>query len=420
MNALEGVKILDFSTLLPGPYASTLLADLGAEVLKISMRGREDLVLDYPPFLEGTDVSVDQAWLGRNKKTMFLNLKKPEAVKIVRRLVKEYDIILEQNRPGTMARFLLDYESLKTENPGLIYCSLTGYGQTGPLRDRAGHDVNYLALSGNMAAAGRRETGPVLTNMQVADVAAGAMNAAVGILAALRFRDLTGKGQYVDVSMLDGMLPFATMSGAACLAGAGEPEREKERLNGGSLYDFYETADGRYLSVGALEPKFWANFCRAIGAEDLIPGGVEPEDLPTVKARIRRIIKGKTLAKWQEIFADADACTEPVLSLSEALSSEQTKARGMVTKVPLPAEAFFPRPDGTGRQQAADLRQNETEPRHRVPETVSQIACPIRFSETPAQYRHAGYPLGWHTEEVLRSLGYSEEEIKRLSEDGVT
>ena len=157
MGALSGLKILDFSTLLPGPYATMMLADMGAEVLKISMRGKTDIALDYPPYLEQDPaLSANQAWLNRNKKTMFLNLKKPEAKEIIKKLLSSYDIIMEQNRPGTMDRLGLGYETLREINPRLIYCSLTGYGQTGPMRLRAGHDINYLARSGNMGCAGRR------------------------------------------------------------------------------------------------------------------------------------------------------------------------------------------------------------------------------------------------------------------------
>ena len=267
-GALEGLKILDFSTLLPGPFATTMLADLGAEVLKISGPGKPDIVLDYPPFVEGTTVSANQAWLGRNKKTMLLNLKKPEAIGIVKRLIMEYDIVMEQFRPGVMEKLGLGYETLAEINPRLIYCSLTGYGQTGPLNHRAGHDINYLARSGNMAQAGRTETGPVLTNMQVADVAVGSMNSVIGILSAVQYRNRTGRGQRVDIAMLDGLIPFNGMDGTAFLAAGKVPKREGERLNGGCMYDFYETKDGQYLSVGALEPKFWAEFCRCIGRED--------------------------------------------------------------------------------------------------------------------------------------------------------
>lgn len=389
MTALSNLKVLDFSTLLPGPYASLVLADLGAEVLKISSKTKPDIVADYPPFIEGTDISANQAWLGRNKKNLFLNLKKPEAVEVVKKLIMEYDIILEQFRPGVMDRLGLGYETLKTINPRLIYCSLTGYGQTGPLNKQAGHDINYLARSGNMAHAGRKSTGPVLTNMQIADVAVGSMNSVIGILAAVNYRHLTGEGQFVDISMYDGMIPFNGMDGTAFLASGKEPVREGQRLNGGCIYDFYETKDHQYLSVGCLEPKFWAVFCQCIDREEYIEKTVWPEDIDVVKEDIRQILKSRTRDEWMEIFRGKDVCVEPVLSMKEALlTDEHVKVREMVVDVELPSV------EG---------------------KTVKQMGSPIKLSQSPVSYRHGGYPLGYHTEEILKSMGYTEEEIEDLT-----
>lgn len=388
-GALEGLKILDFSTLLPGPFATTMLADLGAEVLKISGPGKPDIVLDYPPFIEGTTVSANQAWLGRNKKTMLLNLKKPGAVEVVKKLIMEYDIVMEQFRPGVMEKLGLGYEALAEINPRLIYCSLTGYGQTWSLSHRAGHDINYLARSGNMAQAGRAETGPVLTNMQVADVAVGSMNSVIGILAAVQYRNRTGKGQRVDIAMLDGLIPFNGMDGTAFLAAGKVPKREGERLNGGCMYDFYETKDGQYLSVGALEPKFWAEFCHCIGREDLIEGSVWPEDVKAVKEVIRGILKEKTRDEWMAVFDGRDVCVEPVLSVQEALLEDvHIRAREMVVEVELPLS------DG---------------------KKVPQYGTAVKLSESPAQYRFGGYPVGYHTEAVLKALGCSDDAIESLT-----
>ena len=393
MGALDGLKILDFSSLLPGPFASLMLADQGAEVLKISSPSRPDLVAEYPPFVEGSGTSANQAWLGRNKKTMFLNLKTTEGVEIVKKLVREYDIVLEQFRPGVMDKLGLGYEALKKENPRLIYCALTGYGQSGPLAKRAGHDINYLSRSGNMSFSGRREIGPVLTNMQIADVAVGSLHSVVGILAAVYYREKTGEGQFVDVSMYDGLIPFNAMDGTAFLATGVEPKREGERLNGGCLYDFYETKDGEYLSVGALEPQFWRNFCLCIKRPDLIDKTVFPEDVEPIKNQVRQILKSKTRQEWEEIFRGEDVCVEPVLSLQEALLDDpHCRAREMVVSVPLPLS-----PE----------------------QTVLQLGSPMKLSACPTQYRHAGYPLGHHTGEVLRSLGYSSREMTDLEARGV-
>jgi len=267
MGSLDDLKILDFSTLLPGPYATLMLADMGAEVLKISSASRPDIVLDYPPFIGDTGVSASQAWLGRNKKTMFLNLKTGEGKAVVKELVKEYDIVLEQFRPGVMEKLGLGYEDLKAVNPKLIYCSLTGYGQTGPLRDAAGHDINYMSRSGIISQAGRRESGPSLMNFQIADIAVGSMNSVIGILAAVNYRKNTGKGQYIDVAMMDGCVPFNSLDGAGFLVSGKEPKREGERLNGGCIYDFYETKDGEYVITDAMKAEL-SEFFGAFGSEE--------------------------------------------------------------------------------------------------------------------------------------------------------
>ena len=386
MGSLDDLKILDFSTLLPGPYATLMLADMGAEVLKISSANRPDIVLDYPPFIGDTGVSASQAWLGRNKKTMFLNLKTGEGKAVVKELVKEYDIVLEQFRPGVMEKLGLGYEDLKAVNPKLIYCSLTGYGQTGPLRDAAGHDINYMSRSGIISQAGRRESGPSLMNFQIADIAVGSMNSVISILAAVNYRKNTGKGQYIDVAMMDGCVPFNSLDGAGFLVSGKEPKREGERLNGGCIYDFYETKDGEYLSVGSLEPQFWSRFCTAIGREDLIGGTVYPPNIDEVKAEIRGILKTKTRDEWVEVFSHYDACVQPVLNLKEALlEDEQVKEREMVVDVKLPLHEDV---------------------------SVKQLATAVKLSECPCEYKFAGYPTGYHTKEVIEQLGMDYAELK--------
>jgi alpha-methylacyl-CoA racemase len=387
---LQGLKILDFTTLLPGPYATMMLADMGAEVLRVVSGTRLDLTTLLPPFIGNENISAIQAYLGRGKKSLTLNLKDPRAVTIVHQLLDEYDLVIEQFRPGVMAKFGLDYPALKERHPGLIYCSLTGYGQTGPMADRAGHDINYLARSGLMAYSGRKETGPVITGMQIADIAAGSNNSVIGILAAVIHRQRTGEGQYIDVAMTDGVMAFNAMVGAAYLAEGRELEREGHLLNGGSLYDFYETSDGRHLSFGGLEPQFFAAFCRAIDRPDLIPGTVVTTDLPQIKNEVREILKTKTREEWGEIFRNYDACVEPVLSLAEAFSDPQAQERRMVVELPLP---------GGG--------------------SVKQLAHPIIYSETDPEYRHIGVPAGTHTNEVLKKLGYSDQEVTEFERTGL-
>ncbi len=386
MGSLDGLKVLDFSTLLPGPYASLMLADMGAEVLTISSPGKYDLVLHYGAEIEGTGISACSAWLGRNKKTMFLNLKTAEGKEIVRRLISDYDIVLEQFRPGVMQKLGLGFDELREVNPRLIYCSLTGYGQTGPLAKAAGHDINYMSRSGTITHAGRASEGPSLMNFQVADIAAGSMNAVIGILAAVYHREQTGQGQFVDISMMDGCVPFNSLDGADFLVSGRQPVREGEMLNGGCMYDYYETRDGGYMSVGSLEPKFWENFCRCLGREDLTAGTVLPENTAEVKEQIRAIFRTKTRDEWTEIFEGADACVQPVMNLNEALlQDEQIRAREMVVEVGMPLHE--------------DVK-------------VKQMATAIKLSETPCEYRHAGYPLGYHTREIIDSLGFDYDMLK--------
>jgi alpha-methylacyl-CoA racemase len=387
---LKGLKIIDFTTLLPGPYATMMLADLGADVLRVVSGSRPDLTEFVPPCVVGTNLSCAAATLGRGKRALTLNLKDPRAVTVVLKLIESHDILIEQFRPGVMARFGLDYETLKAANPALIYCSLTGYGQTGPLKSRAGHDINYLARSGIMAYSGRKTTGPSLTGIQIADVASGSNNAVIGILAAVVHRQKTGEGQHVDVSMTDGVIAFNAIAGAAFLTDGSETCREEGVLNGGSLYDFYETKDGKYLSFGGLEPQFFAAFCEMIGRPDLIPGGVAPRDLDRIKEEVRAILKARTQDEWVILFGKVDACVEPVLTLGEALRDPQVEARGLIVEVDLP---------GGGK--------------------VKQLGHPIRYSATQPEYRSVGVPGGTHTREILIELGYAGSEIDEFEGTGL-
>lgn len=387
MGALDGYKVLDFSTLLPGPYATMTLADLGAEVLKVSGKDKYDLVVNWPPVIEGASVTGAQAWLGRGKKTIHLNLKKPAAVEAVKKLVMEYDIVVEQFRPGVMKKLGLSYEELREVNPRIIYCSITGYGQTGPLSRRAGHDINYISRSGIGASAGRKDGGPSLYNFQIADVAGGSMNAVMSILAAIIYRERIGEGQYIDVSMQDSIVPFNSMDGASYLAGGRMPARESGILNGGGIYDFYETSDGGYMSVGSLEPKFWSALCDGLGLPQWRDGKILKTDTAMVKSVLRETFLTKTRDEWTEIFTEFDACVEPVMDLQEVSEDEHLISRGMWPEVEVPLT------DGL---------------------KVRQMGSPIHMSASPVEYRHAGYPEGYHTKEVLRELGYSDEQIEDM------
>lgn len=382
---LSSLKVLDFSALLPGPFGTMILADLGADVLRVESPTRPDMVRMLPPMEEG--ISAVHGYLNRSKRSVGVDLKKPEGVEVIKRLVKDYDIIVEQFRPGVMDKLGVGYEALKAINPGLIYCSITGYGQDGPYRNRAGHDLNYLAIAGMTSYNGRKSTGPAPMAFQVADVAGGSCHAVMGVLAAVIHRNATGEGQHVDISMTDAAFSMHALTAPGALIEKNDPGLETTQLNGGSFYDCYETKDGRYFSVGGLEPQFFMQFCNAIGRPELAGKGLamEPSIVAETKREIGEAMKEKTFAEWEQIFAEIDSCTEPVLTFSEACEHPQIRARNMVVEVETPG----------GKKQ-------------------KQVASPFRFSATPPEYRFSGTGLGTHTEEVLRESGFSDEEIDAL------
>ena len=386
---LSSLKVLDFSTLLPGPFASLLLADMGAEVLRIESPSRMDLLRDLPPFDHG--ISASHAYLNRNKRSLALDIKQPAALDVVKQLVADYDIVLEQFRPGVMERLGIGYEALKALNPRLIYVAITGYGQTGPYRERAGHDINYLAMSGVASHTGRKENGPLPLGFQAADVAGGSLHGVIGLLAAVVARQQTGLGQYVDVSMTDCAFSLNAMAGAGSLACGVEPERESQLLNGGSFYDYYRSRDGRWFSVGSLEPPFMQALCKALQRPELASQGLSarPEIQASLKNELRMEFEKRSFEELQACFASIDACVEPVLSFAEAVQHPQLQAREVVTQVP--------RGDGTSQ---------------------AQIACPLKFSEGLAAPRHIGVRLGADSQRVLEGLGYSGDEIASMRESG--
>lgn len=372
---LKNLKVLDFTTLLPGPYATMMLADMGADVLRVESPDRMDLTRVMPPHDQGE--STSHTYLNRGKRSLALNLKKPESPGIIKELVKEFDVVIEQFRPGVMARLGIDYDTLREINPELIYCAITGYGQTGPYRDRAGHDINYLSLSGVSSHCGREASGPPPLGIQVADVAGGSHHAVMGLLAAVIHRQTTGEGQFVDVSMTDAAFAMNGMAGAACLGAGVEPAPESNMLNGGSFYDYYQTSDGRWLSVGSLEPQFFKQLCDELGLKEMQSYGMSqnPAHQQALKKALSEAIATKPLAQWQAIFAERDACVEPVLTLSEAADHPHMQAREMTIDVP--------RADGSHQRQ---------------------IGFPIKFSVTSCSARHTGKPLGADSRQVLSPL----------------
>jgi len=394
MSALEGLKVLDLSRLLPGGFCSLLLADFGADVIKVEDTGMGDYVRWAPPFYEGADKTAASALflsLNRNKRSIRVDLKSEQGREVLLRLARDADVLLESFRPGVLDRLGVGYETLRAANPGLVYCAITGYGQDGPLRDRAGHDMNYLGRIGLLGLSGDADGPPVQAAGQIADLGGGALMAAFGILAALRERDRSGEGQLVDVSMTDGTLSWLAMVAARFLADGEVPRRGGLELGGAlACYRPYRCADG-WITIGALEPKFWAAFCRGVGREDLVAGQFEPPGSETHRA-VEAVVAARTRAEWTAFAAEHDCCIEPVLDLGEALDSEHVRAREMVVEL-----------DQPGAERP-----------------VRQLGVPVKLSRTPGQpARRPGPALGEHTEEVLLELGLGSEEIRALFEAGV-
>ncbi|MFS1524992.1 CaiB/BaiF CoA transferase family protein [Microbulbifer sp. 2304DJ12-6] len=388
---LDGLRVLDFSTLLPGPYATMLLADMGAEVLRIESPTRPDILRGLPPLVgAGEAVSAAHATINRNKKSLALDLKNPGAKEIVRRLLGDYDIVIEQFRPEVMNKLGFGYKSLCQIRPDIIYCSITGYGQNGPFKQRAGHDINYLALSGLASYSGRRRSGPSLSGTQIADLAGGSHHAVMAILAAVYQRLQTGNGCEIDISMTDCAFSLNTLCGASALTVGRSPQMEMELLNGGSYYDYYRTADDRYLAVGSLEPQFAETLFRRIGHPQWMNRVLEDDQQERLKEDIAGVVRKRTLEEWAEAFADCDACVEPVLSFNEAADSRLMQERQMLCTAT------------TSRG-----------------EILKQVNTPFRFEGVKNQQHKAGASLGEHSRSVLQSLGFSSGEIEQIYAQGI-
>jgi crotonobetainyl-CoA:carnitine CoA-transferase CaiB-like acyl-CoA transferase len=407
---LEGIKVLDLSRLLPGGFCSLLLADFGADVLKVEDTGMGDYIRWSPPFYDGAPAlhaSAKSALflsLNRNKRSIRLDLKHPGGREALLRLVREHDVVLESFRPGVLDRLGVGYQRMREENPGIVYCAISGYGQTGPKRAASGHDMNYLGLVGLLGLTGDPPSprgggvggGPIQSAGQIADLGGGALMAAFGIMAALRERDGgpghpgSGEGQLVDVSMADGALSWLAMVAAGYFADGAVPRRGDLPLAGSLVcYRPYECADG-WVTLGALEPKFWQAWCRGVEREDLIAKQFERPG-SDAHAQVQEIFKARPRAAWEVFARQHDCCLEPLLELDEALSSELVREREMVVEIEQP-----------GAQRP-----------------IRQLGVPVKLGRTPGQpARLPGPALGEHTEEVLIGAGYSEEEVAELLQAG--
>jgi len=390
---LEGVRVLDLSRLLPGGFCSLLLADFGADVVKVEDTGMGDYVRWSPPYYEGADDSAKSALflaLNRNKRSVRIDLKTDGGREVLLRLAKDADVLLESFRPGVLDRLGVGYERMREENPGVVYCAISGYGQDGPNRDRSGHDMNYLGLVGLLGLTGEADGPPLQAAGQIADIGGGALMGAFGILAALRHRDATGEGQVVDVSMADGSLSWLAMVAARYFADGTVPQRGGLELAGSLVcYRPYQCADG-WVTLGALEPKFWQAWCRGVGREDLIEQQFQAPG-SAAHVEVQSIFMERTRAQWEAFAGEHDCCLEPVLDLDEALGSELVRAREMVVEHEQPGAT----------------------------ETVRLLGVPVKLSQTPGDAgQRPGPALGEHTAEVLENAGYSAGEIAALEEAG--
>jgi len=390
---LDGLKILDLTRLLPGGYCSLLMADFGADVLKVEDTGMGDYIRWSPPFYEGAEQTASSALflaLNRGKRSIRLDLKNDRGKEIMLRLARDADVLLESFRPGVLDRLGVGYERLRQENPRLVYCAISGYGQDGPNRDRSGHDMNYLGLGGLLGLTGEADGPPMQAAGQIADLGGGALMALVGVLVALRERERSGEGQLVDCSMFDGSLSWLAMVAAEMFATGNVPRRGGLHLAGGIIcYRPYRCADG-YVTLGALEPKFWAEFCRGVGREDLLEHAFDAPGSDAHRA-VSDVFAARTREDWRAFASEHDCCLEPVLELDEAMSSELVASRQMVV----------------------DLDQPGAE------RPVKLLGLPIKLSRTPGDPTRAPGPgLGDHTDEVLAGAGYGPEEIAALHEAG--
>jgi alpha-methylacyl-CoA racemase len=389
-SALGDIRVLDLTRLLPGGFCSLLLADFGADVVKVEDTAMGDYVRWAPPYYGSEDQqplgtrSALYLALNRGKRSIRLDLKSGGGREAMLRLAPQFDVVLESFRPGVLDRLGCGYEALREVNPGVVYCAITGYGQTGPSTDRAGHDMNYLGLNGLLGLTGEPGGRPISSAGQIADLGGGALMAAFGVMAALRERERSGEGQIVDVSMTDGSLAWLAMVAAQYLCDGQVPRRGEGQLTGGFLcYLPYEAADG-WITCAALEPKFWRAFCEGAGRPELVGAQFEAPGSESWR-EVAEVFKGRTRAEWLAFNDEHDAMIEPVLDLDEALDSELVREREMVVELDQP-----------------DLG------------TVRQLGIPVKLSRTPGEVERPAPALGEHTEEVLREAGFGDEEIDSL------
>jgi crotonobetainyl-CoA:carnitine CoA-transferase CaiB-like acyl-CoA transferase len=388
--ALEGITVLDFTRLLPGPFCTQLLCNLGADVIKIEDPKLGDYMRSVPPIVH--DVSYPFLMVNRGKRSVAVDLKTPEGQEIVHKLARRADVVVEQFRPGVMARLGAAYDDLAMMNPKLVYCSFSGYGQTGPYKDLPGHDINFQALAGILSVTtGQDDKRPAIPGVPIADMAS-AFNAALAILAALRTRDRIGRGEWIDVSILDTAVTLMVLGLARFLATGDEPVPGETLLTGVfPFYSLYETKDGRWLSVAAVEPKFWIRMCAVVGALELserqfADGAERVAAAQTLAARFRE----RTSEDWEALFAKEQLPITLVKRVSEVVRDPHVKARELLPLIDMP---------DVGKLQV--------------------IAHPAKHAETKVRDPARVPGKGGNTVEILRSLGYTPRQIQVLAKKEV-
>lgn len=379
--ALEGVRVLDLTRLVPGGFCAQLLGDLGAEIVKV-----ESTQSGSP--LGGGARTPFFTCVNRNKRSLALDLKSPAARDIILKLADRSDVLIEDMRPAGAAALGVDFDSVSARNPRLVYCSLSGFGRTGPRADTPGHEINFYALSGLLSITANADGSPVVPGAQITAFGAGGFPAAFAIAAALIARERTGRGQLIDMALFDGTVMMMGLQAASYFSGGPMPAAKNTALNGlFPCYNIYKTADGRWMSMGGLEPRFWKTFCEKIGRADLAARAFDTSAIPEVADAVA----AKAMSEWVEIFADAPACFEPVQTFEEVFhGDEQVRARGMVVDIEQPGGA-----------------------------PLKMLGNPVNLSDTP--WRAAAPPpdLGAHSVEILEQAGFAKQDISEMLEQGI-
>jgi len=391
---LSGVKILDLTKLAPGPHCTMILGDLGADIIRVEepgeLTGRRAEQAGGQAKAPRPGYAPTNA-LARNKRSIGLNLKSEAGREVFLRLAADADVVVEEFRPGVAKRLGIDYEVLSRRNPRLIYCAVTGFGQNGPYRHLVGHDLNYIAQAGALGLIGRREQMPTIPLNLLADYAGGGMHAAIGVLAALVARHQTGRGQYVDVAMLDGVMLLLAQALSNYFSTGKVPERGTTPADGGApFYNMYETKDGKLITIASMEPWFYANLCRALNCEQYIGGQYERGKWPAMFEHFTRVFRTKTRDEWWQLLTQADICVGRMLTLDELENDPQIRARNMIIEVQTPSG-----------------------------ETVKQVGISLKLSDTPGSIRWLAPTLGQHTDAIMADLGYSPQDVQRWRAQGV-